>query len=91
MIGHETYLRAKAKSQIAFWEGRRDEVAQSWKEDFVELQKRLPIFDIVNLASQATAMLPPADLPRVRYRKLDDVTYELPNGDIYDTPKRPGT
>ena len=26
LLGHETYLRAKAKSQIAFWEGRRDEV-----------------------------------------------------------------
>ncbi|MCK7482702.1 MAG: Gfo/Idh/MocA family oxidoreductase [Candidatus Moduliflexus flocculans] len=23
LLGHETYLRAKAKSQIAFWEGRR--------------------------------------------------------------------
>lgn len=35
ILGHETYVRAKAKSQIAFWEGRRDEVVQSWKEDGV--------------------------------------------------------
>ncbi len=83
VIGHETYLRAKAKSQIAFWDGRRDEVVQSWKEDFIELHRRLPVFDVINLAAQATAILPPAGLPRVRYRKLDDVTYELPNGDVY--------
>jgi hypothetical protein len=83
VIGHETFLRAKAKSQIAFWEGRREEVAQSWREDFVELHKRLPIFDIANLAAQASTMLPPAGAERTRYKKLNDVTYELENGDIY--------
>ena len=41
ILGHETYLRAKAKSQIAFWEGRRDEVVQSWKEDTIELYRKL--------------------------------------------------
>jgi hypothetical protein len=83
VIGHETFLRAKAKSQVAFWDGRRDEVAQSWKEDMVELHRKLPVFDVVNLAAQATSLLPPAGLPPVRYRKPDDVTYELPNGDVY--------
>ena len=83
VIGHETFLRAKAKSQIAFWEGRRDEVVQSWREDFIELHKKLPVFDIVNLAAQATAILPPAGLERVRYRKPDEVTYILETGDVY--------
>ncbi len=83
VIGHETYLRAKAKSQIALWEGRRSEVVQSWREDLVELHKRLPVFDIVNLASQATTILPPAGLERMSYKKLDDVTYKLSNGDVY--------
>ena len=83
VIGHETFLRAKAKSQLAFWDGRRDEVAQSWKEDMVELHRKLPVYDVVNLAAQATTILPPKGLPPVRYRKPDDVTYELPNGDVY--------
>lgn len=83
VIGHETYLRAKAKSKIALWEGRRDEVAQSWKEDFIELHRRLPIFDVINLAAEATAYLPPKDAPRVKYRRLDEVTYKLDNGDVY--------
>ncbi len=83
VIGHDTFLRAKAKSQVAFWDGRRDEVAQSWKEDMLELHRKLPVFDVVNLASQATCLLPPKGLPPVRYRKPDDVTYELPNGEVY--------
>jgi hypothetical protein len=83
LIGHETYLRAKAKSQIAFWEGRRAEVAQSWREDMIALHRALPVFDIVNLAAQATTILPPAGAERVRYTKPDDVTYVLETGDVY--------
>jgi hypothetical protein len=33
ILGHEACLRAKAKSRIAFWESRRDEVVESWKGD----------------------------------------------------------
>ena len=33
IIGHPTYLCAGAKSQIAFWEGRHDEVAESLISD----------------------------------------------------------
>ena len=29
IIGHETFLRAKARSQIAFWENRHAEVIES--------------------------------------------------------------
>ena len=83
VIGHETFLRAKAKCQVAFWDGRRDEVAQSWREDIVELHRKLPVFDVVNLAAQATTLLPPGGAPPVRYRKPDEVTYELPDGDVY--------
>ncbi|HPC78319.1 MAG TPA: hypothetical protein PK811_08315, partial [bacterium] len=55
ILGHETYLRAKAKTQIAFWEGRRDEVAQSWREDLIELYRKLDFMDIINLAAMCTA------------------------------------
>jgi hypothetical protein len=59
ILGHETYLRAKAKSQIAFWEGRRDEVVQSWKEDSVELYRKLGVYDIVNVNAMAFGTVPP--------------------------------
>ena len=62
ILGHETYVRAKAKCQIAFWEGRRDEVVQSWKEDGVELFRKLDCIDLVNLNAEAFGMAPPEGL-----------------------------
>ncbi|MBA7528037.1 hypothetical protein ES705_20220 [subsurface metagenome] len=41
IIGHKTFYRAKAKSQFAFWEGRRDEVVQSWIEDGIDFYKKM--------------------------------------------------
>jgi uroporphyrinogen-III decarboxylase len=80
LLGHETYLRAKAKSQIAFWEGRGDEVAQSWLEDHIALHKKLPL-DIVTFP-MATWELPPEseDPPP---RRLDATTWEDREGRVY--------
>ncbi len=62
LLGHETFLRAKAKSQIAFWEGRHDEVAASWLEDHVALQRKLPL-DIVTFPMATWEMPPETDEP----------------------------
>jgi hypothetical protein len=80
IIGHETYLRAKAKSQIAFWEGRRDEVAQSWLEDHLELHRRLEL-DIVTFP-MATWEMPPetGDPPP---RRVDAATWEDRFGRVF--------
>jgi uroporphyrinogen-III decarboxylase len=80
VLGHETYLRAKARSQIAFWEGRHDEVAQSWLEDHIALQKKLPL-DIVTFP-MATWELPPetGDPPP---RRIDATTWEDREGRIF--------
>ncbi len=80
VLGHETYLRAKAKSQIAFWEGRRDEVEQSWREDHIELHRRLPL-DIVTFP-MATWEMPPetGDPPP---RRVDGTTWEDKSGRIF--------
>jgi uroporphyrinogen-III decarboxylase len=47
VIGHETYVRNKVKSQIAFWEGRRDEVVESYKKDTVEFYRTIGICDVI--------------------------------------------
>ena len=80
ILGHETYLRAKARSQIAFWEGRADEVAQSWVEDHIALQRKLPL-DIVTFP-MATWELPPPDAPPPP-RRIDAATWEDREGRIY--------
>ena len=81
VIGHETYVRAKAKSRIAFWEGRRQEVAQSFIEDQIELYRQVD-FDIISVAPEATWHIPdPTDDPPPR--RVDDVTWEDKYGRVY--------
>lgn len=83
ILGHETYLRAKAKSQIAFWEGRRDEVVQSWKEDTVELYRKLDCIDLINVASMASSLAPPKDYDPDPPRRIDAKTWIDKQGRVY--------
>jgi uroporphyrinogen-III decarboxylase len=80
ILGRETYLRAKAKSQIAFWEGRHDEVAASYLEDHIELHRRLEL-DIVTFPMATWEIPTPTDDPPPR--RLDDRTWEDREGRIY--------
>jgi len=83
LLGHETFLRAKARSQIAFWEGMRDEVVRSWKNDLIELHKKLPQLDIVNLAAMATGIVPPKDYRPDPPQRLDENTWKDDEGRVY--------
>jgi len=80
IIGHETYFRAKARSQVAFWEGRHDEVAESYRRDHIELHRRLEL-DLVTFP-MATWEIPPQsdDAPP---RKIDDSTWEDRSGRVF--------
>ncbi len=80
ILGHETYYRAKAKSQIAFWEGRHDEVAQSYLEDTLELYDKLEL-DIITFPMATWEIPPPSDDPPPK--KVDDNTWEDHLGRIY--------
>lgn len=83
ILGHETYLRAKAKSQIAFWEGRRDEVVQSWKEDSVELYRKLDVYDVVNVNAMAFGTVPPKGYRPEAPEKIADGTWRDREGRVY--------
>lgn len=41
VLGRKTYWRSKARTTKALWAGKRDEVVESYKQDIVELVKRL--------------------------------------------------
>lgn len=82
VIGHETYYRAKAKSQMAFWEGRRDEVVQSWKEDGIEFYRKFDCFDIINVAAMASGVAPPKGYTCEKPVKIDENTWEYRDGTI---------
>lgn len=80
ILGRETYLRAKAKSQIAFWEGRHEEVAESYLKDHIKLHEKLDL-DIITFP-MATWIIPEQtdDVPP---RKINDNTWEDKYGRIY--------
>ena len=82
IIGHETFYRAKAKSQFAFWNGRRDEVVQSWKEDSIAFFKEMDCFDIVNIAAMASSVAPPKGFDFEKPKKIDDNTWEFKSGKV---------
>ena len=80
ILGHETYLRAKAKSRIAFWEGRHEEVAESYLRDHIELHEKLDL-DIVTFVDATYPIPMPTDDPPPR--KVDDTTWEDRYGRVY--------
>lgn len=83
ILGRETFWRAKAKSQIAFWQGRRDEVVQSWIQDGIELYKKLDMIDIIPVCVMAAGMCPPKDYDPAPPRRIDDNTWEDKSGRVY--------
>ena len=82
ILGHETYVRNKIKIQISLWEGRRDEVLQSLKEDSVELLKKLDCIDVI-IAFKEAPILPPKDYKSKKIKKINDTTWELEDGHVY--------
>jgi uroporphyrinogen decarboxylase len=90
VLGHETFLRAKAKSQIALWEGRRDEVAQSWREDAIEFYGKMDMIDIVPVGAMASSVLPPKDYEPEKPEKIDDVTWKDKRGRVYRFSEQTG-
>ena len=82
VLGHDTYYRAKAKSQFAFWDGRRDEVIQSWKEDSIAFFRKMDCFDIINISAMASSVTPPRGFDFEKPKKIGENTWEFRDGTI---------
>lgn len=82
ILGHETYVRAKARCQIAYWEGRRDEVVQSLVEDTIDLYKKLEIYDIINLCAMTLGLVPPKGYHPKAPKRIDATTWRYPDGRV---------
>jgi len=82
IIGHETFYRAKAKSQMAFWEGQRDEVVQSWKEDGIAFFRKMDCFDIINVSAMASSVAPPRDYEFETPEKISENTWRFRDGTV---------
>lgn len=80
IIGRPTYLRAKARSKIAFWENRHDEVVESYINDHIDLHEKLEI-DIINFPMATWAIPQPREAPPPV--KIDENTWEDEHGRIF--------
>ena len=59
VIGRPTFVRNKVASRIAFWEGRRDEVVESYKKDTVEFYRKVDVALII--CFKEAPFVPPKD------------------------------
>ena len=81
VIGRETYVRNKIKCRVAFWEGRRDEVVESFKKDTVEFFEKIDCCDIVTF--KEAPVVPPRDYDPPKVKQIDHVTWEQEDGTIW--------
>ena len=81
VIGRDTYVRNKIKIQLALWEGRRDEVAESFKKDTVEFFEKIDCCDLITM--KEAFLLPPKDYEPKKPRKIADDMWEDSEGRIY--------
>ncbi|MEI6876610.1 MAG: hypothetical protein WCL50_15940 [Spirochaetota bacterium] len=82
ILGRKTLVRDKIGQQLALWEGRRDEIAESIKLDAVELYRKLDSVDIL-LPAKCVPILPPRGYVPPALRKIDDCTWESEDGSVY--------
>ena len=83
VIGRETYVRNKIKCQIALWEGRRDEVAESLKHDTVEFFKKIDCCDLITF--KEVLALPPRDWEPPKIKRLAGNLWTDDAGSVWQT------
>lgn len=76
-LGRETFVHAKMKETQALWDGRRDEVVESYKRDIPDMIRALEM-DIVHAYA-----VPPAGHPPEPMEKLDEETYRDAQGNLH--------
>lgn len=77
VLGRESFLHAKFKETRAYWEGRRDEVVASYKQDYVDLARALGM-DLLTVTQ-----VPASDYRPEPMKQLDEETYQDADGNIY--------
>jgi hypothetical protein len=77
ILGRKTLVAAKFSQTKALWDGRRDEIVESYKKDIIDLADALG-FDII-----MAHRMPSAKEEHKPMEKIDDETYKDENGNIY--------
>ena len=86
VLGRPTYVRNKIEIQLALWDGRRDEVAESLKQDTVEFYRKIDCADII-LPKEA-CLLPPRDYDPNPPQRIADDRWRDKHGRIYQAVRQ---
>jgi uroporphyrinogen-III decarboxylase len=81
VIGRPTYVRNNVGTQIALWEGRRDEVVESMKTDVVDFYRKVDLCDIITF--KEAGIVPPKGYAPDPPRKISDDCWEDKSGRVY--------
>ena len=81
VIGRKTYVRNKIERQIAFWDGRRDEVVESYKRDTVEFFEKVDCVDLITF--KEADVVPPADYEPDPPRRVAEDLWEDDRGRVF--------
>ena len=82
VIGRPTYVRNKPGLQLAFWEGRRDEVVESMKEDVTDFYNKIDCADLLTF-KQASLVPPRGYKPVDAPKKIAKNTYGDARGNVW--------
>ncbi|MFC1558124.1 uroporphyrinogen decarboxylase family protein [candidate division KSB1 bacterium] len=77
VLGHKTYWRSKAEITKALWEGKRDEVVESFKKDVIEITDKFG-HDLISVN-----LVPPKGFKPQKVKKINDETWEDEFGQIW--------
>lgn len=82
VIGRETYLRNPGAYYPAIWEGRRDEIVESMKQDITDLYRKLDFVDLI-IFKEAQLVEPKGYIPEDPPKKISEGIYEDSKGNAY--------
>ncbi len=81
VLGRPTLVRDKVAAPLALWEGRREEVVESYKRDTVEFYQKIGCADLI--CFKEAPLVPPKDYQPDPPRRLDEETWEDREGRVY--------
>lgn len=76
-LGHKVYWRGHMQTIQAFWEGRRDEVVESYKRDIADF------LEITGADGVAVGLVPPQGFAPPPFTQLDEETWRDWAGNLY--------